>query len=449
MLLDLWAPGQSTGSFPPIEQTGGRNKHARQRAAYLQLLQPQEGSRVARGRNSHKGSGNAASNTGNVARFWHGVRWTAGLGAGVEMTGFINAELEVLRDNLECGHCAAKFKGSDSQARKVKYEKRVVYCSGTCRAAATSKKAREQAVREGKKLRKGVLSGPCKTCGKMFESRIDKMFCSMDCYTKSDQFKEMLAENRKKIIPEAPELSAAMRAQIAAKLKKGQDVPCLECGTEFYQKRPSKGKPARKFCSTSCYRSYLAKRFDRWVANPEGLALPQCYDEFLDKEELACVVEGCDWHGQSLTLHMNQAHGIRADEFKRAAGFNLSTGVIAKPLAVALRERELLGVAANMNDADRSAALALSQEALAANPIRYRSLEGREHAKKARAMLGAGPQRTCDGCGTLFQQSTPMGKAKYCSLKCRDNAYVKLRQASAKQRVRQQDGTFKWVAPNI
>ena len=359
------------------------------------------------------------------------------------MAGFINAELEVIRDNLECGHCGSRFKGSDSQARKVKYEKQAVYCSATCRTAASSKKAREQAVREGKKLRKGVLSGPCKTCGKLFESRIDKMFCSLDCYTKSAQFKTMVAENLKK----AGSLESIQRRAQAAKL--GQCVPCLECGTEFYQKRPSKGRAARKFCDTACYRSYLAKRFDRWVANPEGMALPQCYDEFLDREELACVVDGCDWHGQHLTLHMNQAHGVRADEFKRAAGFNLSTGVIAKPLAVALRERDLLGVAVNMDDADRAAALALSQEALAANPIRYRSLEGREHAKKARAMLGAGPQRTCDGCGTLFQQSTPMGKAKYCSLECRDNAYAKQRQASAKHRVRQQDGTFKWVAHNV
>jgi len=354
------------------------------------------------------------------------------------MPGFMNAEIEALRDNLECGHCAAKFKGSDSQARKVKYEKRVVYCSGACRTAATSQKAREQAVREGKKLRKGVLAGPCKTCGKMFESRIDKMFCSLDCYTKSEQFKNMVAENLKK----AGSSESIQRRAQAAKL--GQDVPCLECGTEFYRKRPSKGRPARKFCDTGCYRTYLAKRFDRWVANPEGMALPQCYDEFLDQEELACVVDGCDWKGQHLTLHMNQAHGVRADDFKRAAGFNLSTGVIAKPLAEALRGREVIGVAARPN----GMALELAHAAIAANPIRYRSLEGREHAKKTRAMLGLGPRRACAGCGKMFQQSTPMGRALYCSRECRDNAYAKKRQASAKQRVRQQDGTFKWVAPN-
>lgn len=227
-------------------------------------------------------------------------------------------------------------------------------------------------------------------------------------------------------------------------------MPCLECGTEFYQKPPSKGRQARKFCSTTCYRAYLAKRFDRWIANPEGMALPQCYDEFLDREELACVVEGCYWKGRHLTLHMNQAHGVKADEFKRAAGFNLSTGVIAKPLAVALREREIIGVAAGMDDASRAAVLALAQEAIAENPIRYRSLEGREHAKKARALLllCAGPERTCAGCSRKFRQRTPMGKALYCSRECRDSAYAEQRRATAKQRVRQEDGTFRWVAPN-
>lgn len=356
------------------------------------------------------------------------------------MPGFMNAELEALRINLKCGHCESKFQGVDWQARKVKYEQRTVYCSDTCSKAASSNRAQEQAIREGKKPRKGVLSGPCKTCGKKFESRIDKMFCSMDCYIKSYQFREMQSKYW------AP--SDEVKAKISAKRKKGEDVPCLECGTEFYQKPPSKGHSARKFCGTTCYRAYLAKRFDRWVANPEGMALPQCYDEFLDREELACLVEGCDWHGKQLTLHMNQAHGVKADEFKRAAGFNLSTGVISKPLAEALREREVIGVAANMDDADRAAALALSQKALAEAPIRYRSLEGREHTKKARAMLGPGPQRICAGCSTVFQQSTPMGRALYCSRECRDNTYAEQRHAIAKKPVRQKDGTLRWESPN-
>jgi len=354
------------------------------------------------------------------------------------MAKFMNAELEAIRDNLECGHCGAHFKGSDSQAWKVKYEHRITYCSDICRKASASKKSLEQAIREGKKPRKGVLAGPCKTCGKMFESRIDKMFCSMDCYTKSQQFKDMLAESRKK---SASKESIELRAQ---KKRLGKNVLCLECGTEFYQKRETKRRPAKKFCSTTCYRSYMAKRFDRWIANPEGLALPQCYDEFLDREELSCIVEGCDWHGQWLTVHINQAHGVPAEEFKRAAGFNLSTGVIAKPLAQVLRERAKVGVALNPDENAPYLAHALLKNKQDAN-IRYRSLEGREHFKKACAIRGLGPMRNCKGCGEVFQQSTPAGRTLYCSKKCRAEHYSAEKRSKAKQRVRQQDGTFRWV----
>lgn len=349
----------------------------------------------------------------------------------------MNVKLAAIRDNLECGHCGAKFKGSDSQARKVKYEKRIVYCSAACRSAAISQKARAQAVREGKTLRKGVFAGPCKNCGKMFESKKDKQYCSLDCYVSSDQFREMQSRYW---IP-----SDEVKAKISAKLRKGEEVPCLECGAEFYQKPPSKGRAARKFCGTTCYRAHLSKRFDRWIANPESMALPQCYDEFLDREELPCVVEGCGWKGKHLTLHMNQAHGVRANEFKRAAGFNLSTGVISKPLAQCLCQRECVGIAAGMSETERAVVLAVAQESIATNPIRYRSLEGREHAKKARAMLGAGPERTCIGCGEAFQQSTPMGRALYCSTECRNATYAEQRRAGAKRCIRQPDGTFKWV----
>ena len=140
------------------------------------------------------------------------------------MPKFMNAELEAIRDNLKCGHCSSVFKGSDSQAWKVKYEKRITYCSTACRQAAFSKK-----------VSKPIPSrGPCKTCGKEFFSRTStKSYCSMGCYTKSKQFQDMLAENRKKITPESPELSAAIRARIADKQKKGRGVMCLECGGNY------------------------------------------------------------------------------------------------------------------------------------------------------------------------------------------------------------------------
>ena len=83
----------------------------------------------------------------------------------------------------------------------------------------------------------------------------------------------------------------------------------------------------------------MAKRFDRWIANPQTLALPQAYDEFLTGEELPCLVEGCNWRGQWLSLHMNYTHGVPADEFKRAAGFNLKSGIISGPMREALAQR--------------------------------------------------------------------------------------------------------------
>jgi len=241
----------------------------------------------------------------------------------------------------------------------------------------------------------------------------------MKCYTSSEQFLEMKNKNINHM-----NSSDEIRNKAADKQKKGKVTLCIECENPFYQKRATKSRPAKKYCSTTCYRSYMAKRFDRWIANPEKMSLPQCYDEFLDREELTCVVEGCSWKGKHLTVHMNLKHGQKSDEFKRATGFNLSTGVVSKSLAQALRERECVGI-----PPDEMAFLSeLGHEAIANNPIRYRSLEGREHANKSRALAGPGPIRVCEGCGKEFQQSTPFGRAKFCTIKCRNAAYAKKRE---------------------
>lgn len=333
------------------------------------------------------------------------------------MGGFVNAEIIAIRDNLECGHCKSIFQGTDSQARKVKYEDRIVYCSPTCRSAAQSLKSAEAAIKSGKKPRKGVLVGPCPTCGEKFESKIDKIFCSMSCYTKSPGFIERRDANAK--LTSNPEI----RTKISNTLKKGQDAPCLECGKVFYQKRATASWNAKKFCCMPCYRSYLAKRFDRWIANPQRLALLQNYDEFLNQTELPCLIDGCDWRGDHLSTHMNQSHGVTADEFKRAAGFNLSTGVVSRPLAIALRGRENVGVAITSREYEEAAAIA-SKESGGKNRD-YRSREGAEHRKKARLLVldRDGPMRICCGCGEAFQQSTPFSRAKYCTVECRAADY--------------------------
>lgn len=340
------------------------------------------------------------------------------------MAKFMNAELIAIRDNLECGHCKARFHGSDSQAWKVKYEKLTVYCSTTCRSAA----ARQR-------MSKPIPNcGPCKTCGEHFSSRKPKPYCSMRCYIASDQFQAMQRANS------AHGLAAAAAAREA---KPVEESTCLECGVAFPKKYGTKSRAAKKYCSQPCYRAHKAKAFDRWVANPQTMSLPQCYDEFLSQGELQCVVDGCSWRGQHLSNHMVSTHGVRASEFKRATGFNLSTGVVAAPVAKALRERPVVGVAL----APDPFALVLAREAQANNKLRYVSLEGREHAVKgkAQAMLDTGPARCCRGCGAAFIQSTPMGRALYCTRACRTEHYAALKQAAAKQRIRQPDGTFRWA----
>ena len=315
--------------------------------------------------------------------------------------GFMNQELINIRDNLSCGHCCAVFVGSNSQARKVKYEKKTVYCSKICRVAALRKKF---SVPEKQ-------YGPCPTCGEKFFSKRKKVFCTLGCYTKSPQFLKMLEVNRKAF----KNMPKEKRLQIAKRRRTGKYVQCLECKTEIYSK-PSRPK---KFCTKTCYRAYLAKRFDRWMANPEGLSLPQCYDEFLDSQELPCLVEGCDWEGKHLSLHANLAHGIQADELKRAAGFNLSTGVISRPLAEKLSLREKIGIAVNNEPPPESARIAVSKTK------RYCSLEAKEHQAKTRALLSLepGPKRICRQCKKTFQQTTKFGKTKYCSLDCRNKFY--------------------------
>lgn len=238
----------------------------------------------------------------------------------------------------------------------------------------------------------------------------------MVCYSNSEQFKQMRKDNLKK----AGRPESVKKRALA--LKNGTYAPCLDCGEPVYSK-PSRPK---KYCSKICYRSYMAKRFDRWIANPESMSLPQCYDEFLDRETLTCVVDGCDWEGIHLTIHMNECHGIRADEFKRAAGFNLSTGVIAKPLAELFRDRALQGVAL----LPTNGALELAHEAQLNNPIYYKSLESKEHAAKGRLLTGPGPLRVCRGCGEKFQQRTVFGRAKYHSIECRTKHYAVINKVS-------------------
>lgn len=301
---------------------------------------------------------------------------------------------------MTCGHCFAVFNATYKQHYSATASNRSSFCSSICREANLRAKFSTPV----------PMRGPCVGCGDSFQSRREAKFCGVKCYTGSKQFTEMLAESRAKAM--GP-VSIARRAEQA---RRGQGKPCLECGVNVYAKKSERSK---KYCSTTCYRSYMAKRFDRHIANPESLSLPQGYDAFLDRQELPCLVADCGWSGRHLSLHMNYAHGIKADEIKRAAGFNKSTGLVCKPLAQALQGRDRIGVAADMFLRQMGA------EHLGAvgRVMGYKSLEGAEHRAKARALSSGGPLRACIGCRSDFIQSTVYGQAKYCSIPCRTRHY--------------------------
>jgi hypothetical protein len=128
----------------------------------------------------------------------------------------------------------------------------------------------------------------------------------------------------------------------------------------------------------------MSKRFDRYVANPEQVALPQCYDEFLDREILRCPVEDCDWEGKFLSCHVNFTHGIAAEKFKEMAGFNRRTGLVSKDLSKLMSERKqghrIAGCREEAVEKSIAASKAMTPEQRA---IR---LEGREHYQKANAL---------------------------------------------------------------
>ncbi len=289
---------------------------------------------------------------------------------------------------LRCKHCAVEFIPTKRQKKRMKYEGKIPLCSKACSYAVG-----------GQKLRKDVPQrGPCPTCGELFKSRTAKMYCTLDCWTSSDRFKAQARDNMR-------------RGSITQGQKPKHQCVCLECGVEYYVIASRKSK----FCSVSHYRKYMAKRFDRWIANPETIALPQAYDEFLTQSKLPCLVEGCDWVGEHLSAHMNFAHGIQAEEFKRAAGFNMRTGVVGIELHERLCERPGAG------DRGRAALALVDRDK---TPVRknYYSLEGAEHHHKRRALVLAepGPRRPCKNCGKEFQQTIVYGYTKYCTIKCRD-----------------------------
>lgn len=300
---------------------------------------------------------------------------------------------------LKCSACSKDFVPTPSQEKHKKYnETNSSYCSREC-----------QSSQHNKHLAK-PLCGPCPTCGGMFKSRgtAKKIFCDMKCYIASPGFKKMIAEN---CLNNAAKATGNTPEGYTPTYKN-----CIECGTEFKTKPSSNSK----YCSKMCYRKYMTKRFDRWIASPQKIALPQAFDEFLTSDVLPCLVEGCDWKGHHLSGHMNQTHGVTARNFKKLAGFNLGSGIVSAPLHAALCERDIVGVAI---DGSRFHGYLSGVEQ---KRTQYKSLEGKEHRAKTNSLKNETeekPLRVCTGCGVEFRQSCHFGRKLFHSIECRDVYY--------------------------
>ena len=161
----------------------------------------------------------------------------------------------------------------------------------------------------------------------------------------------------------------------------------------------------------------MAERFDRWIASPQNLALPQSYDEFLLQESLPCLIEGCEWEGKSLSQHVNLIHGLTASEFKRAAGFNLSSGLVTPILSEELSLRASTTLVPKI-----PAEIAQTPT----NPTKYYSLEGKEHRRKIISILKSIKldARICRFCKSEYTPNPIAYSQRYCSVSCRSKFYA-------------------------
>jgi len=291
----------------------------------------------------------------------------------------------------QCSWCEKDFEITKRAQLGALRAGRSVFCSPRCQSASSRRKAKGR-----------HTLGPCPTCGKMFTShRREKIFCCMRCYTSH------------------PSTTERLRSMNDA--KRSGPKACPHCKKAFQHK-------SNRYCSDACRRKFFAARFDRWVANPEQIALPQNFDEFMAADILPCLIEGCDWHGENLANHVNFAHGISADDFRELVGFNKSTGLIGAALRTKTSER----IRAMIEDGTIVPDLHAFDNVDRSAPRPPQRLEAKEHHLKARAIMAAtGPDRPpkpCLQCGRDVAQPT-IGRTLYCSTVCRSLFYQKRGQA--------------------
>ena len=299
------------------------------------------------------------------------------------MSQYKNNGKTLIIHELICSECGLAFK-TDKRSQLAAYNAgRNVCCGDECRRNASNKWQRNY---------KPHLLGPCKTCGKMFRSRNKgKLYCSLPCYTGSDECRLRLRDSNE---------------------EKKLNNECRLCGQIT--------KKSNKFCGDRCRRTYFRDRFDRFIANPEQIALPQNYDEFLTKEELPCLVDGCDWSGVRLGQHVNLAHGITADQMREIAGFNKTTGLAT----LSYKEKCSHKMKRMIEDGKISPGDIENCRGVLSHP-EYRN-EAKEHQQKTIAMnAGKKVDRNvrCRVCGKQVLQPL-CGVAFYCSTICRTRYYT-------------------------
>lgn len=294
-------------------------------------------------------------------------------------------ELAYLTTRLQCAWCEQEFSCLNGSQLGAARRGLKVFCSRQCLVANSNDK------------RPWLTRGPCRNCGRMFQSQSKaKQYCSMNCYVTSQDFCDrMRSYNYRKKVERA----------------------CPQCGVTFSNRH-------RKYCSDACRRRFFAERFDRFVANPEAIALPQCFDEFLMQDELPCLVVGCDWRGQFLGGHVNAAHGITAEKFKELCGFNDGTGLVAPALGELLSARTKTLIAEGKISFDHLDLTKFKKgETNKRRPLR---LESKEHNLKARAIALADHVPTkslpCRQCGAEVAQPL-LGRMLYCNTQCRSKFY--------------------------
>ena len=215
------------------------------------------------------------------------------------------------------------------------------------------------------------INKTCPTCEVDFPTYEDRTFCSHKCYLASDFFKEHRQKYSQKMA-EARENRQCLYCQADMSLAAHLLV------TQKYA--DGKTRTPKKFCRRACHRKWFAERFDRVVANYRLLELTMSYDEFLTKEELPCLVAGCDWTGQNLSIHCNHVHGIDAATLKAMVGFNRGTGVVTCETSIKMSNR-LVGRQAG--DDDIASYATPEMRSKPRGPMRP---EGRENHRKSAAI---------------------------------------------------------------